>query len=72
MSVKDLANAIKSAVQRRVDEESKAKHGTIQNGQFVSGSKSYPFVQAVDCDVSEGSRVWAQLTKDGKAVIVGE
>lgn len=72
MSVKDLVNAIKYAVQRRVDEESKAKHGTIQNGQFVSGSKSYPFVQAVDCDVSEGSRVWAQLTKDGKAVIVGE
>lgn len=72
MSVKDLANAIKSAVQRRVDEESKAIRGTIQNGQFVSGSKSYPFVQAVDCDVSEGSRVWAQLSKNGKAVIVGE
>ena len=72
MSIKNLANAVKSAVQRRINEESKAKRGMIHNGLFVCGSKSYPFVQAVDCNTDEGSRVWAQLSNNGKAVIVGE
>lgn len=70
--IQGLADAIKSAVQNRIDEESKAKRGTIQNGNFVSGDKSYPFIQAVDCNISNGSRVWAQLSRSGKAVIVGE
>ena len=66
-----LANAIKAAVDKKVAEESRARHGTIQNGQFVSGSKSYPAIQAVDVDAGEGSRVWAQLDNNGNAVIVG-
>lgn len=70
--IQGLADAIKSAVQNRIDEESKAKRGTIQNGNFVNGAKSYPFIQAVDCNISNGSRVWAQLSRSGKAVIVGE
>ena len=45
--------------------------GTIKNGMFVSGAKSFPFKQAVDCSVFEGSRVWAQRSNNGKAIIVG-
>ena len=70
--IKGLADAIKTAVQNRVNEEAEAKRGTIKDGKFVSGSKSYPFVQAVDCDVSNGSKVWAQLSKSGTAVVIGE
>ena len=69
--ISGLANAIKSAVDKKVAEESRAKRGTIQNGQFVSGSKSYPFVQAVDVNASNGSKVWATFDSKGNAVIVG-
>lgn len=71
MSIQSLANSIKSAVDKRIEEEAQAKRGTIHNDRFISGSKSYPFTPAVECDTSEGARVWAQLSKDGKAVIVG-
>ena len=71
MGVQNLKEAIKNAVQNRIDEESKAKRGVIRGGNFVSGSKAYPFTQAVDCDVGENSRVWAQISKNGTAVIVG-
>lgn len=70
--IQGLADAIKAAVQNRIDEEARAKRGLIQNGNFISGGKSYPFVQAVDCDVSNGSKVWAQLSRSGKAVIIGQ
>ena len=71
MSIQDLANSIESAVNNRIDEESRAMHGIIRNDRFVSGSKSYPMKQAVDCDTSEGSRVWAQKSKNGNAVVIG-
>ena len=71
MSIQRLATTIKSAVDSRVNEESRAKRGTIHNGRFISGAKSYPFTQAVDCNTGEGKRVWAQLSKNNTAVIVG-
>lgn len=71
MGVKDLAAAVASAVQRRIENESRAKRGVIRDGRFISGSKSYPFMQAVDCDIGNGKRVWAQLSSNGTAVVVG-
>lgn len=71
MGVQSLAQKIKSAVDKRIDEEARALRGTIKDGRFHSGAKSYPYQQAVDCSVSRGSRVWAQRSPDGKAVIVG-
>lgn len=71
MSVQSLADAIKNAIQARITKEARAKRGVIQNGQFVSGADSYPFVSAVDVDTSNGKKVWAQLSQSGKAVIVG-
>ncbi len=71
MIVQNLANTIKSAVDKRIAEESRARRGTIQNGSFISGSKSYPFTAAVDCHTGNGRRVWAQLSTTGKAVVVG-
>ena len=69
--VKGLASAIREAVDKRVSEEARAKRGQIKNGMFQSGAKSYPFQQAVDCNTDEGEQVWAQLTPNGTAVIVG-
>lgn len=70
--VKGLATAIKNAVDRRIAEEARAKRGKIQGGMFQSGSKSYPYRQAVDFNDKEGNVAWAQLTPSGEAVIVGE
>ena len=69
MGVDNLANAIKIVVDRRIRAEARAKRGTVENGRFISGSKSYPCTQAVDCNTS--GRVWAQLSTSGTAVIVG-
>lgn len=71
MGVRDLATAIKSAIDRRVEREARALRGTIKDGMFQCGSKAYPFKQAVDCNTSDGSLVWAQLSPNGDAVIVG-
>ena len=71
MSVTSLTSAIKNAVDKRINNEARAKRGTIKGGMFQVGSKSYPFKQAVDCNTAEGNRVWAQLTPNGIAVIVG-
>ena len=71
MSVQSLGDSIKSVVDKRVNEESRAMRGTIRNGRFVSGSKSYPFTAAVDCNTGEGKKVWAQKSTSGKAVIIG-
>lgn len=72
MGIKELATAIRNAVNKRIDEEARAKRGIIKDGRFLVGAKSYPFKQAVDCNTSEGNRVWAQLSTNGDAVIVGE
>lgn len=72
MSIESLGNSIKSAVDKRVNSEARAMRGTIRNGRFVSGSKSYPFTAAVDCSTGEGKKVWAQKSTSGKAVIIGD
>ena len=71
MGVQSLANAIGQAVNERIKREARALRGTIKNGMFQCGNKSYPFKQAVDCNTSNGRRVWAQLSTDGSAVVVG-
>ena len=69
MSVQALANSIKQALEQKVQNESRAIRGTISNGRFYSGNKSYPFTRAVE---TTGDRVWAQLSPNNKAVIIGE
>lgn len=69
MSVQNLARALKSVMDKRIREESRAIKGTVNNGQFVSGAKSYPAISAVDVDTS--GRVWAQRDNNGNAIIVG-
>lgn len=71
MSVQRLTQAIKSAVDNRIQRETRALRGKIFGGLFQSGSKSFPYRQAVDCNTKNGSRVWAQLAPNGTAVIVG-
>ena len=69
MSIQDLKAALKKAVDTRIFDEAKAKRGVIKNGRFHFGAKSYPFKQAVDCSLS--GKVWAQLTKNNTAIIIG-
>ena len=69
MSIQNLANAIKAAVDKRVREEARARRGYISGGRFITGSKSYPAKQAVECNTTKS--VWAQLSTSGDAVIVG-
>lgn len=72
MSLENLVATIKSAVDKRIKEESRAMRGTIRNGRFCCGNKSYTYVQAVDCNTSDGNKVWAQLSQNNSAVVVGE
>ena len=69
--IQSLVETIQTAIQKKVAKESRARRGIIQNGQFVSGSEIYPVRQAVDVDVSNGSKVWAQLDNNGNAVVIG-
>ena len=71
MSIQNLADSVKSVVDKRINDEARAIQGTIHNGRFISGSKSYPFETAVDCNTSDGKRVWGQLSTGGKAIIIG-
>ena len=71
MSIQSLSTAVKNAVDTRIKREARALRGTVKDGRFQCGNKSYPFKQAVDCNVSSGRRVWAQLSPNGDAVIVG-
>ena len=68
MSIQSLSTAVKNAVDTRIKREARALRGTVKDGRFQCGNKSYPFKQAVDCNVR---RVWAQLSPNGDAVIVG-
>lgn len=72
MSLKDLEKTIQSAVNKRIKEEARAMRGTIRGGKFQCGSKSYPYAQAVECNTSEGNKVWAQRSQNNSVVIVGE
>lgn len=72
MGIQSLSATLKNAVDRRIEKEARALRGTISNGRLQVGAKSYPFTSAVDVGAHSGSKVWVQLSKTGKAVIVGE
>ena len=71
MSITDLARDIKKTVEKRIEKESCVRRGIVNNGRIQIGSKSYPMKQAVDCNASNGRKVWAQLSTSGDAVVVG-
>ena len=66
-----LAAAIRAGMKNAQMDESKAQRGVIQNGRVHIGERSYPFRAVVDCNTSDGSLVWVQISKGGTAVIVG-
>jgi len=69
--VMGLAAAIRAGLQNGQSQESRAQRGRIQNGRVHIGERSYPFRVAVDCNTSDGSLVWVQISRGGTAVIVG-
>ena len=69
--VMGLAAAIRELRKKSGAEEQQAQRGVIQNGRVHIGERSYPFRVAVDCNTSDGSLVWVQISKGGTAVIVG-
>ena len=69
--VMGLAAAIRAGIKHAQMDEFKAQRGRIQNGRVHIGERSYPFRAAVDCNTSEGSLVWVQISRGGTAVIVG-
>ena len=66
-----LVAAIRAGLQNRQSQESRVQRGIIRNGRVHIGERSYPFRAAVDCNTSDGSLVWVQISKGGTAVIVG-
>ena len=66
-----LAAAIRVGIKNSQVAESQAQRGIIRNGRVHIGERSYPFRTAVDCNTSDGSLVWVQISKGGTAVIVG-
>ena len=69
--VMGLAAAIRAGIKHAQMDEFKAQRGRIQNGRVHIGERSYPFRAAVDCNTSEGSLVWVQISRGGTAGIVG-
>ena len=69
--VMGLAAAIRAGIKNARTGESQAQRGRIRNGRVHIGERSYPFRAAVDCNTSDGSLVWVQISKGGIAVIVG-
>ena len=70
MGVRELAAGIKNAVDKRIANEARAKRGVIKNGRFVSGATSRPFIAAVDANLN--AKVWAQISPNGNAIIIGD
>jgi len=66
-----LAAAIRAGIKNAQVGESQARRGRIQNGRVHIGEQSYPFRAVVDCNTSDGSLVWVQISRGGTAVIVG-
>ena len=66
-----LAAAIRVGIKNSKVVESQAQRGRIQNGRVHIGERSYPFRVVVDCNTSDGSLVWVQISRGGTAVIVG-
>lgn len=71
MSIQTLASDLKKVMAERIEKEGRAMRGTIREGKLQVGNEQYDLFQAVECEVSEGSRVWAMRARNGKAVIVG-
>lgn len=72
MGIKELSQALKSALSKRIEQEARALRGEVKAGMFYSGTKAYPYKQAVDCKIGGGHKVWAQLSTNGKAIIIGD
>ena len=66
-----LAAAIRAGIKNSKVVESQAQKGIIRNGRVHIGEWSYPFRAVVDCNTSDGSLVWVQISRGGTAVIVG-
>ena len=66
-----LVAAIRAGIKNSQGGESQAQRGRIQNGRVHIGERSYPFRVAVDCNTSDGSLVWVQISRGVTAVIVG-
>lgn len=66
-----LVAVIRAGIKKSKVGESQAQRGRIQNGRVHIGERSYPFRAAVDCNTSDGSLVWVQISRGGIAVIVG-
>ncbi|WP_315306309.1 hypothetical protein [Selenomonas noxia] len=66
-----LVAAIRAGIKNSKVVESQAQRGRIQNGRVHIGERSYPFRVVVDCNTSDGSLVWVQISRGGTAVIVG-
>ena len=69
--VMGLAQVLREGRKKSGGEEQRAQRGIIRNGRVHIGERSYPFRAAVDCNTSDGSLVWVQISKGGTAVIVG-
>ena len=72
MSVTNLADSIKKLVDYRIKNETRAIRGTINNGVFTYGARSYNYILAVDADSTNGRRLWAQKSANNSVVIIGE
>ena len=66
-----LVAAIRTGLRNAQIGESQAQRGRIQNGRVHIGERSYPFRAVVDCNTSDGSLVWVQISRGGTAVLVG-
>ena len=66
-----LAATIRAGIKNSQVGESQAQRGIIRNRRVHIGERSYPFRTAVDCNTSDGSLVWVQISRGGTAVIVG-
>lgn len=65
-----LEQVLQDAVQQRVNEEARARRGRIQGGKFISGARSSPYIAAVDANLN--GKVWAQMSPNGNAIIIGD
>ncbi len=66
-----LCNLLEFQMKNRINNEASAKRGTILNGRFHSGNKSYPVKHAVEINPSN-RKAWAVPDKNGNAVVVGQ
>ena len=72
MSLRNLENNIKAAMDERIRNESRALRGTVKDGRFYCGNRSYPYESAVETKTSNGTKLWAQKTQNNSVVIIGE